>query len=246
MSRMALYWIDPASPPDNFPPVDTALIQPDGLLCFGGDLSAGRLLEAYRRGIFPWYSANQPILWWSPQPRCVLFPAEIKVSRSLKKTIRNAGFEFSIDREFNGVIGACAQPRAEDEGTWITREMQHAYEQLHRLGHAHSAEIWLDGQLVGGLYGVAIGKVFYGESMFSTCRDSSKVALCCLTRYLARHDFHVIDCQISSSHLFSLGARDIDRMDFTRLLQENCRAIDREIEWKYGPVPTRELYFDDE
>ena len=161
MSKIALYWIDPASPVDNFPPVKNALSQPDGLLCFGGDLSPERLLYAYKRGIFPWYSEGQPIMWWSPSPRCVFYPHELVIRRSLKKTIRNAGYHFSMDRAFRDVIRACAVPRVNEDSTWITQDMQDAYVRLHQLGHAHSAEIWKDDCLVGGLYGIAIGRVFF-------------------------------------------------------------------------------------
>lgn len=239
MSKMALYWIDPASAPDNFPPADMALQQPDGLLCFGGDLSPERLMFAYRQGIFPWYSGNQPILWWSPDPRCVLFPDELKINRSLKKTIRNAGFSFSMDMAFESVISACSQPRSEDEGTWITDKMQEAYINLHKFGHAHSVEIWQQDKLVGGLYGIAIGRVFFGESMFSKQRDSSKVALYCLTKLLKSHNFQLIDCQVSSSHLYSLGAGDIRRTEFIQLLNGYCTMTNTIKLWQYEPVDTR-------
>ena len=158
MSKIALHWIDPDSPANNFPPTEFALDQPDGLLCFGGDLSPERLLNAYERGIFPWYSDGQPIMWWSPSPRCVILPDELKISRSLKKTMRNGGFSFSMDRAFADVIKACAAPRDDEPGTWITEEMQAAYIYLHELGQAHSAEIWRDGKLVGGLYGELLEK----------------------------------------------------------------------------------------
>ncbi|MFO1392879.1 MAG: leucyl/phenylalanyl-tRNA--protein transferase, partial [Steroidobacteraceae bacterium] len=167
----------PDSPPDAFPPAASALDEPDGLLCAGGDLSTARLIAAYRRGIFPWYSEGQPILWWSPDPRTVLIPAEFKVSRSLAKTLRNRGFETTVDRAFDAVMAGCADRRLRPEGTWISPDMQAAYRRLHELGHAHSIETWLEGRLVGGLYGVSLGRVVFGESMFSLERYASKVAL---------------------------------------------------------------------
>lgn len=246
MSKIALYWIDPDSPVNNFPPVENALSQPDGLLCFGGDLSEARLLNAYKRGIFPWYSEDQPIMWWSPSPRCVIYPDEIIIRRSLRKTMRNAGYSFSMDRAFTEVIRACAKPRDEDEGTWITAEMQQAYILLHQRGHAHSVEIWRGDRLVGGLYGVAIGRIFFGESMFSNERDTSKIALACLTQRLRQHQFRLIDAQVTSSHLLSLGAREIDRQTFSSELAEYCR-MENDIDiWQTEPMPVKEFYFSDE
>ncbi|MGB0127505.1 MAG: leucyl/phenylalanyl-tRNA--protein transferase [Rhodocyclaceae bacterium] len=204
-------WLRPDSP---FPPVDRALRQPNGLLAAGADLSAERLVDAYRHGIFPWFSRGEPILWWSPDPRMVLFPAEVKVSRSLAKRLRRGDFSVRADTAFPYVIRACAEPREGQDGTWITAEMQQAYHRLHELGYAHSVESWQDGELVGGLYGVAIGRVFYGESMFSRRTDASKVALAHLARYLESHRFCVIDCQMNTAHLASLGAREIPRREF--------------------------------
>jgi leucyl/phenylalanyl-tRNA--protein transferase len=201
---------------DPFPPVDAALKDPNGLLCVGGDLSARRLLDAYRHGIFPWYSGDEPILWWSPDPRMVLFCDELKVSRSLAKNIRNKGFEVRIDSAFSKVIQACAGPRKGESGTWLGKEMQAAYVALHRAGHAHSIETWLDGELVGGLYGVAIGRMFYGESMFSRVTDASKVALVALVEELLSRDFPMVDCQQRTPLLASLGAREIPRRQFLR------------------------------
>ena len=201
-----------------FPPVDTALAEPNGLLAAGGDLSAGRLLEAYRHGIFPWYAPGEPLLWWSPDPRMVLFPAEFKISRSLARTLKNAGYQIRLDSVFAQVIAACAAPRGEGSGTWISAEMQAAYQRLHDLGYAHSVETWVgDGDsrtLAGGLYGVAIGRVFYGESMFSRRSDASKIALAHLCRWLEQRGFAVIDCQMNTAHLASLGAREISRREF--------------------------------
>jgi leucyl/phenylalanyl-tRNA---protein transferase len=213
-------FLRPGDPPDAFPPLEQALDDPDGLLCAGGDLSTARLLEAYRRGIFPWYSEGQPILWWSPDPRAVLIPAEFRVSRSLGKTLRNRGIETTLDRAFAEVVAHCADPELRPEGTWISPEMQSAYLELHRLGHAHSVEAWLGGRLVGGLYGVALGRVFFGESMFSLERDASKVALARLVREAVARGVELIDCQVTSLHLESLGARPIPRAEFrTRLSQ---------------------------
>jgi leucyl/phenylalanyl-tRNA---protein transferase len=202
-----------------FPPVSTALSEPNGLLAAGGDLSPERILAAYRQGIFPWFSAGEPILWWSPDPRMVLFPAEMKISRSLAKTLRNADYEVRLDTAFADVIGACAgTPRDGQPGTWITAEMQIAYRRLHELGYAHSVETWMNGKLTGGLYGVALGRAFYGESMFAHRRDASKIALAHLCAHLQRHGFGIIDCQMETSHLASLGARPIPRHDFVALL----------------------------
>ncbi len=207
------------SHPVIFPPLETALDEPDGLLAAGGALTPDWLLAAYRRGIFPWYSEGQPILWWSPDPRLVLFPDEIRVRRSLAKRLRNAGFQTTFDRDFNAVIEACASSRADAEGTWITRPMQQAYGQLHKIGHAHSVEVWRNGHLVGGLYGVALGRMFFGESMFSLESDASKVALVQLARHMQATGGGLIDCQMHTPHLVSLGARDIARSDFIDYLE---------------------------
>jgi leucyl/phenylalanyl-tRNA--protein transferase len=217
-------WLKPADPPDAFPPVTRALSDPDGLLCVGGDLRPERLLAAYRRGIFPWYSEGQPILWWSPDPRMVLFPDELKVSRSLRKTLRHRGFRVSVDTCFDAVITRCADSGTRGlEGTWISPAMRTAYWELHRLGHAHSVEVWLDdangSRLVGGLYGLRLGRVFFGESMFSAESDASKVALHTLVQWLRERDVELIDCQVASDHLFTLGARLIPRAEFIAHLE---------------------------
>jgi leucyl/phenylalanyl-tRNA---protein transferase len=211
-------FLRPGDPPGAFPPLEQALDEPDGLLCAGGDLSPARLLEAYRRGIFPWYSEGQPILWWSPDPRAVLFPGEFRVSRSLAKSLRNRGCETRVDCAFAEVIARCADPNLRPEGTWISPDMQTAYLELHRLGHAHSVETWRAGRLVGGLYGVALGKAFFGESMFSIERDASKVALARLVDESTARGVELIDCQLASPHLESLGARCIPRARFRALL----------------------------
>jgi leucyl/phenylalanyl-tRNA--protein transferase len=196
----------------SFPPVDKALKDPNGLLAAGGDLSPGRLLEAYRHGIFPWYSGDEPLLWWSPDPRMVLFCDELKVSRSLGKNLRNKGYELRVDSAFRQVLKGCASRTH----TWLGREMQAAYLALHQAGHAHSVETWLEGDLVGGLYGVAIGRMFYGESMFSRATDASKVALAGLVGLLKEKGFPLIDCQVHTPLLASLGAREIPRRTFLR------------------------------
>ncbi len=210
--------LDPRSGECEFPDVSRALLDPNGLLAIGGNLEAECLLRAYRRGIFPWYEAGQPILWWSPDPRMVLFPRRIHVSRSLRKGLRQQRYRVTFDQDFEGVIRACSEPRDEDGGTWLTPEMIEAYVRLHRLGHAHSAEAWRDGELVGGVYGVAIGRVFFGESMFHRARDASKHAFVRLVERLAQRGCVVIDCQMQTSHLLSLGAETIAREDFVALL----------------------------
>lgn len=205
--------------PVYFPPVQDALETPDGLLAAGGDLSTERLLLAYRSGIFPWYSDDQPLLWWSPNPRMVLFPDEIRVRRSLAKRIRNAGFVLTANQAFDDVVTACASPRDQQPGTWITDEMRDAYHQLYQLGAAQSVEVWQHGRLVGGLYGIAMGPVFFGESMFSRAPDASKVALVCLARSMSAGQGRLIDCQMHTPHLASLGARDISRDTFIGYLE---------------------------
>ncbi len=215
-------WLHADTP---FPPHEFATISPNGLLAAGGDLSAERLIEAYRNGIFPWYSDGDPILWWSPDPRMVLDPAKVRVSRSLAKVLRNRSYEVRFDSAFDQVMAACAAPRPGQQGTWITPELQQAYLGLHRLGHAHSIETWIDGELAGGLYGVALGAVFFGESMFSQVRDASKIALVHAARYLQLAGFRIIDCQMHTDHLESMGAIEMDRDGFLHLLAElvDCR-----------------------
>ena len=222
--RGSIVWLSEHDSPDAFPPVDRALREPDGLLAAGGDLSPARLLAAYQRGIFPWYSVGQPILWWCPDPRAVLLPGNFKTSRSLAKTIRNRGFETRIDTAFKDVIRACGSSAVRPGGTWLSVEMRAAYTQLHTLGFAHSFETWLDGKLVGGLYGVALGQVFFGESMFSLERDVSKVALARLCSELLARGFHMIDCQMATPHLMSLGAQLIPRSQFIARLAAHVVA----------------------
>lgn len=206
----------------DFPPLDAA--SPEGLLAIGGDLCPDRILSAYRKGIFPWFSGDQPILWWSPDPRAVLLPSKIRISRSLKKNIRNRGFRITTDQAFVDVVKECAKDREQQKGTWITREMRDAYTALHSWGHAHSVETWQNGELVGGLYGIAIGKAFFGESMFSRVTDSSKTALVGLSTLLTTWEYHFIDCQVRSSHLDSLGAKCIPRNQFSKMLERAIRV----------------------
>ncbi|APV50568.1 leucyl/phenylalanyl-tRNA--protein transferase [Betaproteobacteria bacterium GR16-43] len=213
-------WLGLADP---FPAVETALESPNGLLCAGGDLSPERLLEAYSHGIFPWFSEDDPILWWSPDPRMVLFPAELKVSRSLRKTLAHETYEVRVDTAFTRVMAECAAPRDGQAGTWILPEMIAAYTRLHEQGHAHSVESWREGELVGGLYGLQLGRAFFGESMFSRATDASKVALAALVGRLAASGCRVIDCQQATGHLASLGAREIPRAAFVRLLRESIQ-----------------------
>lgn len=232
MSGRAPYWLSPEDPDAPFPPVDYALRDPDGLLAIGGDLRPERLLRAYRQGIFPWYSAGQPILWWSPDPRMVLEPAALKISRSLRKTLRRHPYRITLDEAFTAVMQGCAEPRADAQGTWITAEMQRAYERLHELGYAHSAEAWQDGELVGGLYGVALGRVFFGESMFTRRSDASKAAFVHLVRQLQAWEFTLIDCQVHTGHLASLGAAPIPRRTFTDWLARDAVPPDPMGHWR--------------
>ena len=220
-----------------FPPVESALRSPNGLLAAGGDLSAPRLLEAYRHGIFPWFNPGEPALWWSPDPRMVLIPDEFKISRSLAKVLRNAAYEVRCDTGFEQVMRNCAAPRGEQGGTWINEDMIAAYCALHEMGYAHSVEIWIDGHLAGGLYGISIGRMFYGESMFSHAANASKIALAHLAgqleRWQADHPTKgMIDCQMNTAHLASLGAREIPRSEFIARLQEliNCEPVKR---WQF-------------
>jgi leucyl/phenylalanyl-tRNA---protein transferase len=228
-----IHWLEPDG---DFPPVERALRRPNGLLAAGGDLSPERLLRAYRVGIFPWFSAGEPILWWSPDPRMVLFPDELKIARSLAKTLRKQDFEVRADSAFEQVILACSEPRPHQPGTWITREMQVAYARLHRLGVAHSVETWRGGELIGGLYGVALGRMFYGESMFSRADNASKIALVHLVRQLQRWQFGMIDCQMNTPLLTSFGAREIRRAEFTRRMAELVNYPDVPAPWSLSPA----------
>lgn len=216
-----LRWLSP-SRPDEFPAASEALEEPNGLVAAGGDLQPRRLLSAYPLGIFPWYEEGQPILWWSPNPRAVLHPERLRVSRSLRRSIARRGYEVTIDTAFEAVVAGCAAARRYGGSTWITAEMASAYGRLHELGWAHSFETRLDGRLVGGLYGVAIGRVFFGESMFTRATDASKVALAHAVDFLRSRNFALIDCQVASEHLASLGAECIPRPQFLEYLHEYC------------------------
>lgn len=212
------------------------LASKEGLLAIGGDLSPERLLLAYGNGIFPWYSEGEPILWWSPDPRLVLYPAELKISRSLRKVVRQAIFKVTMDRAFEDVITECAQVRLENnEGTWIVDDMVRAYCQLHKSGFAHSVEVWKGNRLAGGLYGVSLGRCFFGESMFTRITNASKVALVALAEHAKQLDFALIDCQITTTHLTRFGAREISRARYLDELAEALRAVTLQGQWSFRP-----------
>lgn len=227
-------WLTSDSP---FPPLNSALTQPNGLLAVGGDLSPRRLIEAYRHGIFPWFNEGEPILWWSPDPRMVLFPGELKISRSLRKALKKGNYELRVDSAFAEVMQACAKPRRERPGTWIHVEMISAYATLHEMGFAHSVEVWIGGELMGGLYGVALGRMFFGESMFSRASDASKIAFVYLVIHLERQGFRMIDCQMKTTHLASLGAREIPRKEFSQKLKELVNYPERVEKWCFDHEP---------
>lgn len=231
----------------DFPPIEHALDDPNGLLAAGGDLSPERLLDAYSKGIFPWFDKDQPILWWSPSPRAVLFPDQLHISRSLRKTLRKQRYQVTMDTAFTQVIQACAGPRAYSDGTWITDDMIAAYIRLHKLGYAHSVETWEQGNLVGGVYGIALGKLFFGESMFSTATDASKVAFVYLVNQLKAWGYELIDCQVENPHLVSLGSTTIPRTQFKAMLQKyvaphlqpvTTNRRKWSLDWQYVPHDT--------
>ncbi len=217
-----LPWLDPDDDSDPFPAIELALKDPDGLLAAGGSLRPERLLKAYRSGIFPWFDDQQPILWWSPDPRLMLKPSELHISRSLNKFIKKQHYRCTIDTAFDRVMTACSAPREQQDGSWITDSMIDAYQELFKLGHAHSVEVWLNNELIGGLYGVCIGQVFFGESMFSRQTNASKVGFAFICRHLAEWGCEVVDCQVHSDHLESLGAAVIPRNSFMQLLDQYC------------------------
>ncbi|MCD2453277.1 leucyl/phenylalanyl-tRNA--protein transferase [Methylicorpusculum oleiharenae] len=219
---MQLAVLDPLNDSEPFPPAYLALPDPNGLLAVGGCLSPVRLVNAYRQGIFPWYNPGEPILWWSPDPRLVLFPEKLNVSRSLAKRLRKGDYVVTYDQAFEQVMDGCAEPRNHESGTWITDEIKDAYIDLHHMGVAHSVEAWCNGELTGGLYGVAIGQVFFGESMFHTRTDASKVAFAFIVEKLRQWNYRLIDCQVKTHHLLSLGAEEIDRQEFIDLLHKFC------------------------
>jgi len=230
---MQLTVLDPLNADQAFPPLNKALKHPNGLLAVGGCLSNNRLINAYRHGVFPWYNPDEPILWWSPDPRLVLFPDQLVVSRSLHKLLKKKLFTITYDQAFSRVIEACAKPRKEESGTWISHEINQAYNSLHWQGVAHSAEVWLDGELVGGLYGLALGRVFFGESMFYTKPDASKVAFVTLVEHLKSWNYQLIDCQVHTSHLARFGAQEIDRAHFAKLLDEYCDSPASQAAWQF-------------
>ncbi len=233
MSGPTLYWLDARDDNQPFPDVSLALQEPNGLLAVGGNLAPQRLMHAYKSGVFPWYNDGQPILWWSPNPRAVLFPHQLHISRSLRKSLRSGVFTVSFDRAFAAVISACQAARPGASGTWITSEIKEAYCAMHHLGHAHSVECWQEGELVGGLYGLAFGQVFFGESMFSRVTNASKIAFAHAVIQLQTWGFKLIDCQVQSKHLQSLGAEDIDRGDFIELLRSYCDRPDHPLPWVF-------------
>lgn len=249
----APYRLNPAWGDPTFPDPSLALSEPNGLLAVGGDLSPNRILNAYRNGIFPWFSEGDPLIWWSPAPRAVIFPQDLKISKSLQKTIRKGTYQITLDQAFAEVIEGCSQPRlgsSEDDndtepGTWITAEMQQAYIDLHQHGFAHSVEAWFEGELVGGLYGLSLGKVFFGESMFTRRTDASKVAFVTLVKQLIKWDFQLIDCQIASGHLRRFGAIDIPREQFMDYLNQYAEPIDSHRGmWRLTPQNTKNGDFD--
>jgi leucyl/phenylalanyl-tRNA---protein transferase len=226
---MNIPWLGPNDP---LPPAERALRRPNGLLAAGGGLAVTRLLEAYSRGCFPWFNEGEPVLWWSPDPRMVLMPGELHVSRSLLKRIRHGGFSIRADTAFRDVIEACAAPRPGQSGTWLTDEMIDAYGALHVAGSAHSIETWIGGELVGGLYGVAIGRAFFGESMFARVSDASKLAFVHLVMQLQQWDFGVIDCQMNTAHLAAFGAREIPRAVFLDLVRAQIPRLGLPAPWQ--------------
>ncbi len=241
MSGIPITWLSPSDPPEAFPDVDRALAEPDGLLAAGGDLSSERLLVAYRRGIFPWYEEGQPILWWSPNPRCILRPESFHVAKRLTRQIRRSPLTVSFNSAFPQVIRACADDRASQKGTWITPQMLSAYERLHDEGWAHSIEVMDDNELVGGVYGLCIGRVFFGESMFSAQANASKIALFALTKHMLANSLSLIDCQVESPHLLTLGATIMPRAEFVRTLNAACKPALMHQDWPSETIEAAKL-----
>lgn len=230
-------WLSPDDPPNAFPAVATALKEPDGLLAAGGDLSQQRLLAAYTAGIFPWYEEGQPILWWSPDPRCIIEPANLHISKRLSRYVKRSSYTVSFDSGFAAVIDACAGARSTQHGTWITPAIRQAFIDLHDAGWAHSVEVWDDDDLAGGIYGLSIGRVFFGESMFSHRDNASKFAMLALCSELLHNDFDMLDCQVVSQHLLSLGACLIPRTEFTGRLARSCEIPDQFSDWPAKRAP---------
>lgn len=244
MSNSRVVWLTADDPPQTFPPVENALREPDGLLAAGGDLSVERLLTAYRRGIFPWYDEGQPILWWSPDPRCVFQAGDLHVSRRTRRALRRSTAEVRFNTAFADVIRACAGPRRSGQGTWITDDMMRAYERLHQAGWGHSIEVWQDDALIGGLYGLIIGRAVFGESMFSLAPNASKIALLVLDRMLFEGTFGIVDCQVQSGHLASMGAALIPRAHFVETLDTLCETPSAFENWPKDPIIASDLVAD--
>lgn len=234
MKSPNITWISSDDPPEAFPEIESAFDIPDGLLAAGGDLSPERLLYAYQHGIFPWYDSGQPILWWSPDPRCVLRPHEFHASKRLRRSLSRSKLEVSFNQAFSAVIAACAEDRIGQQGTWITDDMADAYSRLHQQGWAHSIEIWQENRLVGGLYGLAIGRAFFGESMFSRQTNASKAAMLALCQQMVLNDFEILDCQVESPHLVSLGASLMPRNKFAAVLRRACNTNSQYLDWPVG------------
>lgn len=228
-----LHWLDPRNPGQPFPPVHLAMRDPNGLLAIGGDLSEQRLLRAYAQGVFPWFNPDEPILWWCPDPRAVLLPADLHVSHTLRKSLRRENYAVTLDRAFIDVLEACSAQRSKSNGTWLGGDMKRAYFDLHLSGYAHSVEVWREGKLIGGLYGVALGRVFFGESMFTRATDGSKIGLYWLCEQLKAWNYEMIDCQISSAHLLSMGAREMPREDFLRHLRPTVNRAGYPGLWRF-------------
>lgn len=246
-SPIRLHWLDPRKPDQPFPPVESAMQEPNGLLAIGGDLCVERIVRAYSRGIFPWYNPDEPILWWSPDPRAVFDLTEpSSVSRRLQRTVAKADYAMTFDLAFGRVVEACSQPRAGQRGTWLGREMRQAYCALATAGIGHSVEVWRNGELIGGLYGLALGKVFFGESMFSAQRDASKIALVWLRRQLRNWGFTLLDCQVGSPHLYTLGAVDWPRAQFIDALNRGVGQPPHDGPWAFGvDVPRASVHLPD-
>lgn len=236
-----IVWLSSEDPPGAFPPVSAALSEPNGLLAAGGDLAPERLLYAYRHGIFPWFEKGQPPLWWSPDPRCVLAPHQFHCSRRLRQYVKRSALSISFNHDFTAVIRACRAGREHQPGTWITDDMERAYTRLHELGWAHSVEVWNEQMLAGGLYGLAIGRVFFGESMFSNTPNASKLAMLGLCRQLTQREFALLDCQVVSPHLLSLGATQIDRQEFVDQLTVACNPPAKTVDWPRERLAVSEL-----
>ncbi|MBM37776.1 MAG: leucyl/phenylalanyl-tRNA--protein transferase [Woeseia sp.] len=242
MNNGHITWISKNDSVDAFPPASAALSEPDGLLAVGGDLSVDRLIHAYKNGIFPWFDENQPVMWWSPSTRCVLLPNNFHTARSLKRKFKNSNIIIKVNSAFSAVIRECAKPRRSMQGTWITEEMIKAYELLHFQGWAHSIEIWKSNDLVGGLYGVAIGRIFFGESMFSHSSNASKISLLFIANHLNSGALELLDCQIVSAHLLKLGATQMPRSEFIKNLNDQCDSMMKFKDWHQHELMCSELF----